>query len=744
MPPRWFEFWGSALIAAAGAIGVGCSSGGGAGQAHSGTGGSPGGAGSGGVDGGGGGSSGGGASGDPLLPACAEWPEPRGPAFSLPPRAPRTVELVRRSASGRTLYGFGRWTNGGQAQRGLLRSNDEGRSWCPLAMPVPLAVVTPAPADDLTLWALADPASAGAVAREIFRSVDGGASWQAVRGDLPAGVYPTELLRVGPSGRDVAWVRTSEAPNGAAFTRDGGRTWTRLSLFDDPAPGLLSLGVSSFVDPALPNRILAWSTTYDVVGAGAVVQRIRGSVDWGVTWSDRVSPDPSLSLAIGLLGSTSTLYAIGAVNSIWRSRDWGASWQPAPPLPEGGGGGRLIAAEGAGGAGHVVLVSVDSRGLFETVDGGEAWRAIPPPADVDKGYALVSAGPGAGQLLVSTSIGLQATADGGATWIAQRPQPASASSVAVSPADPMTIWATTSGETLRSSDGGRTWRAIERSRRFVEVAPDPADARAAFAVDLVARAVFATDDGGETWRTLAATRATPRHVMMAPDGTVLYAVTDAGIESSDNRGTLWSHVLDVDVLPSVGLQLAVSPADGHHAVVLAAQRSGSDSALVVETRDAGASAARMVAIPGLAGQVQFTSIAFAGDGVLLVGGQSGILRSSDGGATWSAANDGIDPGAPRALPGAPILAILAPSASPGEVWAVGGALFRSIDAGLAWASWPGPVASLPIDLRGLSVVAGDPRPGGRLLALGLSEGASTGPAGGNVVATNLAVLELRP
>lgn len=679
------------------------------------------------------------------LPPCQAWPEAQGPAFSLPIGAPSTIEIARRSANGQTLYGLGLWTNGGVAQRALLRSMDDGGTWCPLATPAALTSIVPAPGDNLTLWAIADAPAGGAGARDVLRSVDGGASFQSARGDLPMGLDPGAVVMVGPTGRDVAWIATSDAPNGAAFTRDGGRTWSRVALFQIPAPPAFTFGTLFAIDPAQPGRILVVWMTFDP-DTGAMVQRLRRSIDWGATWSEGPSPIGDLNVTALAVDPASTLYAVSGSDAgvIWRSRDWGTSWAAGGALPTGAGGQPLLAGD-PGAADHLFIQSGEGQHLFETLDGGDTWRDLPLPYGFSKGFGVVSAGPAAGQVLVSTPIGLQATADGGSTWTVRTVLPAAATAIAVSPANPDVTWAVTSGESLRSSDGGKTWNVVRKSQRFIAVAPDPSDGRSAFAIEPSGAAILRTSDGGYTWQPLALTHSPPRHVVVAPDGRVLYAVTDAGIESSQDSGATWGQAVGVDAPPGVGLALAVSPTDGRHAVVLSARRSAGDSAIVFETRDAGATVASAMVVPGLASQLQFTSIALLEDDVILVGGQSGVLRSTDGGASWIASNQGIEPGAPRALAGAPVWSIVAPPSSPREVWALADHAFRSMNGGIAWTSWPTPIPSLPNPLDGalyLVSISGDPRPGGHLLGLASPQS----PVGffGEPVTNGMLLLELRP
>jgi hypothetical protein len=107
---------------------------------------------------------------------------------------------------------------------GLRETRDGGRAWTPLAPPtpgpsVPLAIAI-ARSHSATLYV--------ATAREgVFRSVDGGVRWSAGRGlpEAPGGGRPEEVrtLAVHPTDADAAYAAL--ARDGVYRTTDGGATW---------------------------------------------------------------------------------------------------------------------------------------------------------------------------------------------------------------------------------------------------------------------------------------------------------------------------------------------------------------------------------------------------------------------------------------------------------------------------------------------------------------------------------------
>ena len=108
---------------------------------------------------------------------------------------------------------------------GLFESRDNGNSWSPIS----------SPAEGMEIWSLeidyANPDNLFIGTRpEGFRSLDGGASWEA----LPMGVdkeamlYPPRTTRIvaDPRNHDVIWASTEV--NGLYRSNNGGEDWEKL------------------------------------------------------------------------------------------------------------------------------------------------------------------------------------------------------------------------------------------------------------------------------------------------------------------------------------------------------------------------------------------------------------------------------------------------------------------------------------------------------------------------------------
>ena len=183
----------------------------------------------------------------------------------------------------------------------LLTSTDAGVSWRPSGVTT----------DDLLCLAFVDGthgwagggATFGETRAEVFRTLDGGLTWDEV--DLPVWGRVRDLCFVDERTGWAAvedWGIDGDRPQGAILaTADGGETWTRQAT---TATGLLAVSVGA--DGA------GWACGE----RGLVLQ----TADWGLTWTARDA------------GTDSTLRAaaITAPGEVWLAGDDGAIIAGAP------------------------------------------------------------------------------------------------------------------------------------------------------------------------------------------------------------------------------------------------------------------------------------------------------------------------------------------------------------------------------------------------------------------------------
>ena len=174
----------------------------------------------------------------------------------------------------------------------------------------------------------------------IYRSADGGATWQQV-GLTNSGaigrfaVDPTNPNRIFAAAAGKLYNRGGD--RGVYESTDGGVTWTQKLAGDNDTTGAVDLAI----DPTNPNRIFAamWDhfrepdlRTYGGVGSG-----VYRSTDGGATWQRLTNGLPASSSTIGRIGialaasNPQRLYAIviqtgGLFQGFYQSDNGGDSW----------------------------------------------------------------------------------------------------------------------------------------------------------------------------------------------------------------------------------------------------------------------------------------------------------------------------------------------------------------------------------------------------------------------------------
>ena len=191
----------------------------------------------------------------------------------------------------------------------IYRSTDGGVTWdsSGIGAPAGQTVVTGiavAPNGDLWL--------AGNVPDDIYRSTDEGATWDSSGIGAPAGQTVVQGIAVAPNG-DLWLVGTT--PNDIYRSTDGGVTWDSSGI-GAPAAQLVVRGIS-----VAPNG--------DLWLVGSAPNDIYRSTDEGVTWDSSGIGAPagqtsSLGIAVAPNGD---LWLAGNVpDDIYRSTDEGATW----------------------------------------------------------------------------------------------------------------------------------------------------------------------------------------------------------------------------------------------------------------------------------------------------------------------------------------------------------------------------------------------------------------------------------
>jgi photosystem II stability/assembly factor-like uncharacterized protein len=262
------------------------------------------------------------------------------------------------------------------------------------------------------------------------------------------------------------------------------------------------------------------------------------------------------------------------------------------------------------------------------------------------------------------------------------------------------------GTVLRSTDAGLTWQAT----RETDVAHASGLTGVAFASTSVGVAVgdggtlLRTTDGGSHWLTVGAGLTSQLLMRVAfSDAQTAVAVGNNGtLLRSTDAGLTWAAV-------NIGTGDLLEGVAFRNGVGVVASYEGD----LFRTINGGAQWSRVFPPTAGAAALGLGDIAFASNSVVMAGGQSGLIRSTDAGVTWQASNPGI-------YWSTGVLAFHDASTGVALPHDQGGVAFMTSDGGASWsqsANWPGTGAFQPgpITQAGTGVHFG---PGGVGIAAG--------------------------
>lgn len=288
-------------------------------------------------------------------------------------------------------------------------------------------------------------------------------------------------------------------------------------------------------------------------------------------------PEPAAPVVTSL-----TVFA-GTPDGLFRSRDWGGTWQPAVTADKTFGLDEVGWVRDVLPIGPQVFLGGDG-GVYQSEDFGETWRRTAVGAPVVR--ILPSRYPQSDPtVFAATGAGLLKSPDGGRTFVAT---PLGGTPVYRLEWPGPALVAATGRGVLVSMDSGLTWKGPEGGLPSGDVR---ALALSSFyAIDPVIFAgvgsagVYRSSNGGRTWEPAGL----PGHEVtdLAWLGPYLYALSGGGVFRSEDRGASWTRLTN---------GLAVAPT-----------------------------------------RVLFPLMPTSGAEAFL-GTVSGIFRSSDGGQTWRAA-----------------------------------------------------------------------------------------------------------
>lgn len=324
------------------------------------------------------------------------------------------------------VYGIGSFTPG------LLVSSDSGVSWSTVQLPGTPTQVQPDPHQPGRIGVAGYINSGGSYIPALFISTDHGATWTTHLPDTLAHTRTAQSLAFDPRERDLIWLGCSDSL--VYRSTDGGETWQRRSSGLPANASIQSLTVN----PA--NSAILLATT----GLG-----IYRTTDAGITWHNTgvISPvtvefpltDGARGYAMGYDTAVLSLRLFVSLDSgaTWRAAqpgfifDWSGGFLSDPIVPNrlyaytttgifrsDDGGNNWIAHHTGIRLAHISTIAVSpddssrvyleyyENGIFKSIDGGNTWHrcapflacgnicgiGIAPGADDDVLYALEGKG----------------------------------------------------------------------------------------------------------------------------------------------------------------------------------------------------------------------------------------------------------------------------------------------------------------------------------------------------------------
>ncbi|OGO12505.1 MAG: hypothetical protein A2Y53_01860 [Chloroflexi bacterium RBG_16_47_49] len=483
---------------------------------------------------------------------------------------------------------------------GVFKSIDGGASWNNINtglanLNVKALAISPDYTSDQTVYA-------GTIAG-IFKSSNGGISWTAVNTGLPnLNIVTLAISPIYASDQTVF-----AGINGTVYkSSDGGTSWSA-------ANGALSSYVRTLaVSPNYAND----QTVFAGTNGGGVFRSTNGGTTWFATNTG--------------IGTTYTY-----VDAFALSPDYATDQT-------------IFAGMLGGGI------------LYKSTNGGLNWTLSNTGMGNSLTYALaISPNYSSDQtIFAGTGAGIYKSTNGGATWISSNTGIGSyiINAVVSSPnyaLDQSVFAGTVNSGVVKTSNAGVNWSAVNQgfsnyNIRSIAVSPDYASDQTIYAGTLES-GVFKTTNGGISWTTVnnGLSGLSVYSMAISPNYTTdhtIFAATNTGIYKSVNSGASWSAVNTGLVSGFGGLaitSLSMSPNFAIDQTIFA----GAWETGVYKSINGGTSWIMLTL--GSAGYsylyVHSLSVSpdYATDQTIFAGTLVGPAKSIDGGASWTAVNTGI-------------------------------------------------------------------------------------------------------
>jgi photosystem II stability/assembly factor-like uncharacterized protein len=323
----------------------------------------------------------------------------------------------------------------GAATGGVWKSTDGGFNFTPVFDDQPvhaigaLAINQNSPEVVWVGTGEGNPRNSASVGNGIYKTIDGGKTWQRLGLDKTERIHRIVLH---PSNPNVAWAAAlgqewgQNADRGVFKTEDGGKTWQKV-LYVNERTGAADL----VIDPTNPNKLFAamweyrrWPWFFNSGGSGS---GLYVTYDGGQSWKRFTDQD---GMPKGDLGRIGVAIARSNPNIVY------------------------------------ALVEAEKSALLRSDDGGVKWKAVNTESNVANRpfyYAEIHVDPADPHRLYNLYSLVSLSEDGGKTFTVLVPfskvHP-DYHAMWIDPRDPSHVWVGNDGGVAESRDRGKSWRFV--------------------------------------------------------------------------------------------------------------------------------------------------------------------------------------------------------------------------------------------------------------------------------------------
>jgi photosystem II stability/assembly factor-like uncharacterized protein len=326
----------------------------------------------------------------------------------------------------------------GSVGGGLWKSTNSGRTWLPIFDSQPIAsigAISVAPSNPNIVYVgtgEADMRSQISYGNGMYKSTDAGKTWAHIGLDNTRQIG---RVIVDPKNPNIVFVAAlghvygANPDRGVYRSRDGGASWEKV-LFKNDNVGAIDLAFdpqnSQIIYGTLWNtRRPPWSIYPPSYGPGSGIFK---STDGGSTWQPLNNGVPAEGL--GHIGidvaptNRNRIYAIvdSKAGGMYRSDDAGATWNQVSGDPRIWGRGWYFCKTTVDPK-NPDIVYVGNTSLYRSTDAGKSWTPIKGAPGGDDYHQLWIYPDDSNRMIVASDQGAVVSQDGGATWSSWYNQP---------------------------------------------------------------------------------------------------------------------------------------------------------------------------------------------------------------------------------------------------------------------------------------------------------------------------------